>query len=220
MKLLVATILFIFTLVACDAPQRTRYPYDVSGSSDNGTSTAGTEQPDPSDQTGSETDNNDDTASSDGFEGCNLSYQHDGKLIGYFGLCQNNDLETRFKVKMANSDSTTGTCFVPIHRESNGNSFKLGIAECVNNEADREYTFTLTKERSEAINGVMVLKANALNAYMQCMSAKIDYINAYSTSLFNCANDLACLQAANNYAYNICSQFQQIYSSYYVQVNL
>ena len=57
----------------------------------------------------------------------------------------------------------------------------------------------------------MVIKSNALNAYMQCMSAKTDFINAYAP---NCIYDANCLQAADNYAASICSQFVTTYKNY------
>jgi hypothetical protein len=219
-------LFFIFLLQACDTPQRTRNPYGlelpVSSSetpgedskvSDVDSDGAGDDKSDDSTDGGV----SDTPTTTTGFEDCNLSFQFFGNAMGYFGLCQNSEMETKFKLKMAMSDTSVGTCFVPIHIQNTGSSFKLGIAECVHNEANKEYEMTLTKDRGENVNGVMVIKSNALNAYMQCMSAKVDFINAYAP---NCAYDSNCLQAADNYAANVCSQFVSTYKNYYKQVPL
>jgi hypothetical protein len=162
-------------------------------------------------------DNDDDSVTSEpGFETCNLNFQYYKSTIGYFALCQNTQNEASFKLKMERTDTSVGTCFVPISVQSNGSSYKIGIAECVHNQADNVYNMTLTKERAEAINGVMVLKATALNSYMQCMSAKTDYLNAYP----GCAYNTNCLNAANQYATDVCNNFVAVYGTQYHQVTL
>ena len=216
-------LFFVFLIQACDTPQRTRDPYSIP------VTTSVTPTDNDASVTDTDTDDDDDTSDDDsdvtepttptttGFEDCNLSFQYFGNAMGYFGLCQNTQIETKFKLKMALTDTSVGTCFVPISVQSNGTSFKLGIAECVHNEANKEYEMTLTKDRSEPITGIMVIKSNALNAYMQCMSAKADFINAYAPS---CTYDANCLQAADNYAASVCSQFVSTYKNYYKQVTL
>ena len=115
------------------------------------------------------------------------------------------------------SDATTGTCFIPIRIVDGGNSYKIGIAECVHNEANRVYPMTLTKDRSDSINGVMVIKAGAAtNAYMACMSAKNDYI----LSVPNCQYSSSCIAAADQHANYICGRFVGTYSTFYTQVSL
>jgi hypothetical protein len=217
-------LFFILLLQACDTPQRTRDLYGnpvdnltddtkVSDVDDSSQDSGDDSQDDGSDDGGVV----DTPTTTTGFEDCNLSLQFFGNTIGYFGMCKNTEYETKFKVKMALSDTSVGTCFVPIHIQTGGSSYKLGIAECVHNEANKEYEMTLTKDRAEIVNGVMVIKSNALNAYMQCMSAKVDFINAYAP---NCAYDASCLQAADSYAANVCSQFVSTYKNYYKQVPL
>lgn len=234
MKLITFILLAPIFFMSCDTPQRTRTPYQIpltqgTGTSDtdnNGNGNSGTDNVTNSDtNSGSDNSSNDNSNNNDnndssnssttGFEDCNLEYQYFGNSIGYFGLCQNSESETKFKLKMASSDSSLGTCFVPLNIQNNNNSFNVGIAECVHNEANKDYDMTLTKNRSEAINGIMVIKANALNAFMQCMSAKTDFINAYAPT---CAYDTNCLIAAENYAASVCNQFVQTYSNYYLQV--
>jgi hypothetical protein len=228
-------LLVLSTLIltqACDQPVRTR----VEGSSGTVSTTDSTAQCQGGYVTASDgkvvcsdnidgaspttpttpTNDDDGVTSESGFETCNLNYQYYGTSIGSFALCQNSQNESSFKLKMEQTDTNTGTCFVPINIQSGGNSFSLGIAECVHNQANKVYSMTLSKTRAESINGVMVIKSNALNSYMQCMSAKTDYLNAYP----GCQYDSNCTQAATNYANSVCTNFVQNYSAYYKQVNL
>lgn len=231
-------LLFILVIsIACDAPQRTRYPtndystiqgfdngnesgYDpcessyeddcaTNGSNGNNTN-AGTNS-----SNGSTNSSNGSTGNSGemGFETCSNTTPHYGGSVGYFGLCQHDDDERQYKTRFNQSDLTIGTCFVPINIQ-NGKSFNLGIAECVHNQANRDYYMTLNKQRPEPINGVMVLKASAVNSYMQCMNAKANYIAGHPGCQFN----PACLAAADQYAYATCNAFVQQHSNDYKQV--
>lgn len=219
MKSLIFASILILTQ-ACDQPTRTRIPTTDKNGIDSPVNFTTPTSGDGSDNTSGDgiTDTNNGTGGTNtpmpGFDNCILDYQYFATNIGSFALCQNENQENRFRLKMQNSDIQNGTCFVPVHVQSNGQSFKLGIAECVRNQAGQEYDMILTKERSEAINGVMVVKANAINAYMQCMSAKVDFISAYP----GCQYDPACMQAADNYANSVCTQFVQVYSNDYKQV--
>lgn len=220
MKKILCTTLLL-TLIACDTPQRTRTPSIVPLTQDQGDTAQVTDDSSTDDTT---TDTGDDSSQDDttnsqtaGFENCNLNYQHYARDAGRLGLCQSTLDERKFKLKMELTDSSSGTCFVPVNIQSTGTSFKLGIAECVRNQSGKEYDMILTKDRSEPINGVMVIKATALNAYMQCMSAKADFINAYAP---NCMYDSKCLSAADSYALSICTQFSQTYRNYYEQIPL
>ncbi|MBD64452.1 MAG: hypothetical protein CME62_04555 [Halobacteriovoraceae bacterium] len=227
MKLL--TILLFFSLWACDAPQRTRFQTnpgvgeDLSDSFFNSSGEPGSGISDEEDSDEDDgTDDDDTAATTPGFENCSLVYQYyGGSQIGHFGLCQSTLNESTFKLKMANTDKTVGTCFVPIHRLANGNSFKLGIAECVHNESGKVYDMILTKDRPEEINGVMVIKYDKaptsypLTSYMNCMNAKNNYILANP----NCINSAQCLMDAERHAQYLCTQFKNQYSAFYVQVS-
>lgn len=190
-------------------------------------------------------DNNSNDVTATGYEYCTNTTPFNGQSIGMFGLCRHSSDERKFRVKFANG-STRGACFVPTHRLNNGTSFKLGIAECVHNQAGYSYYMTLNKEtvapnyvnpRSEPINSVMVLDASAVNAYMACMNAKETYFLSARQILGNfqspaCCSQtqssptgLRCLQtnpnceeAANNHASTVCGQFVQNYSTQYKQV--
>jgi hypothetical protein len=206
--------LFTSSLISsCDSPQRTRTPYApvaTTAVTTEGDSATGTDS-----TTGTDTTDTTDTATqTTGFETCNINLQYSKTSIGNFGICQNTLDETKFKVKFEMSDTSEGTCFVPVRRNTDGSSFKLGIAECVNNEANREYTMTLTKERSEKINGVIVMKARALSPYMQCMNAVRDF-NNYSTNLLDGTCYMNSYNNPNYYAQCVCNKFVTNYKNYY-----
>lgn len=209
--ILTTTLIFM----ACDSPTRTRFqdvssqPVNIADEEAQTTDTDGKDIPGGTPTT---------PVVDDGFADCNLGYQYyGGPQIKSFGICQSTLNETVFKVKLAEQDLSVGTCFVPVHIINGGSSFKLGIAECVHNRADQEYDMTLTKERGEPVNGVMVIKAGpAINAYMSCMSAKVDYIR----SIPNCQYSQSCVQQADNWANHVCTQFVGTYSTFYSQVNL
>ena len=230
MKKISLTILLVL-LGACDAPQRTRFPTNPDYSTIQG-STEGSGYTDcdssyeencgSSTTTGQNGGSTTSTTSGNttsgsntqmGFESCSNTTEFYGGSIGYFGLCRHADDERQYKALFNQTDLTVGTCFVPIHIQ-NGKSFKLGIAECVHNQANRDYYMTLNKQRPEPINGVMVLKASAVNAYMQCMNAKANYIAGHPGCQFN----QQCLAAADQYAYQVCNAFVQQHSNDYKQV--
>ena len=217
---LVITICLLYSFTACDSPIRSRDPYAPAVDTSNiDTSTSEKEkekETDKEDNTKSQSEGIESDVADEGFEDCNLGAVHYEEKIGNFGLCQSTKDEKVIKIKMQNADSSNGTCFVPIHVNSDGSSYHLGPAECVHHEADKEYTATLNKDRSENINGIMVLKANSLNGYMQCMSAKYQYINNY----YNCNYNQTCLNSADQWAYQVCLNFTQVYDGYFFQVNL
>lgn len=211
--------LVLLVLFACDAPQTTRRaPADYLNNAS--TYTNGTNNfVDPGDGIGDGTDGSgndiiDPIITSDpGFENCDLGIQYNASSIGNFGVCQSTQDETKFKAIFGSTDTSVGTCFVPVHI-SGATSFKLGIAQCVHNVASKSYDFTLSKQRAEPLNGIMVIKASSLNSYMQCMNAKANYIN----SVPGCAYNQSCVNAATNYANQICSSFISYHSSHYKQV--
>lgn len=208
-------ILFIVIFVACDSPVRTRSPYapSINTSGDEEISSfSEDEKPDDDQVVPSSSQVN----TQEGFENCNLGLSNYALKIGNFGLCQSQKDEIKFKTKLASSDTSIGTCFVPIHVNADGSSYFLGPAQCVNQEANKTYDMTLSKDRSENINGVMVVKANALNGYMQCMTAKMQFMNSYN----GCQYDQYCLSSANQYAQDVCYNFTQVYDGHYYQLNL
>ncbi len=204
----------VISLMACDSPQRTRNPYGVPLPAEISTSGNGILDTNP-DSNIVDADPNVGTTTptniTAGFDNCNLAYQYYNSFIGHFGICQSSQVDTQFKIKIAQADAVEGNCFVPTYIMPDGTSYKLGRAECVRNEADKEYDMTLSKERSETINGVMVIKYNALGPYMDCMNAKVNFLTAFPN--YPEAD-------ANIYAANVCSQFVNTFRNYYIQVKL
>lgn len=242
MKLLLGFLILTIFAASCDAPVRTRVPSapnysDVSGNNIGGTDDGGFTIGGDENTNGGNGTNGNGGNNEPGFENCDLSLQYNGGSIGFFGLCQHSSDERRFKATFAQS-SSAGTCFIPVHIEGGGNSFKLGIAQCVHNQANNSYYFTLNKEmappnfsypRSEQINGVMVIAASSVNSYMGCMNAKEDYYIAtygccYQSVPFNgrmhCIQpNQQCENPANTYANNVCSAFVQSHTNNYRQVS-
>jgi hypothetical protein len=247
MKLLLGLTLLSFITTSCDQPQRTRVPTSsnyVSGQDTDSEFPSSYNMGDGEQGDGIGTgDGNTDTGSGTnsqgeaGFQNCDISTQYNGGSLGSFGLCQHDSDERRFKVKFSQSN-TAGTCFVPVHVQSGGNSFKLGIAECVHNQADNNYYMTLNKEmtppnfsypRAEALNGVMVISASSVNAYMGCMNSKEDFLVAtqgccyqkvpYNGRYYCLQPNAQCENTANNYANNVCGQFVQNHTNNYRQVS-
>lgn len=221
-------LICFFILVACDSPVRTRDPYgtpistsattsdDETNTQSDSNSSNGQSNSDNSSSDSSDSSTTDSTSTTEtGFESCNLNYTQYIDQIGQLALCQSSAEEKKFRVKLANTDKSEGTCFVPVHINSDQSSYPLGTAQCVHQEGGKVYPMTLLKDRSENINGVMVLKANALNGYMQCMSAKSYYINSFS----NCIYSQTCLNNANAYAAQVCSNFASVYSGYFKQIS-
>lgn len=255
MKLLLGLIILSFIAASCDAPVRTRVPTAPSGiqpaivgydsvtgepiyaTDDSASTFTTTTGNDGTNNTTGSTTSTSSGSSEPGFENCDISLQYSGGDVGYFGLCQHSSDERRFKVTFAQS-STSGTCFIPVHIQNGGNSFKLGIAQCVHNQANTPYYFTLNKEmtpptfsypRSEKLNGVMVISANSVNSYMGCMNAKEDYYTStyaccYQQAPYNGRNhclqpNQQCQSAATSYANNVCNSFVQNHSNKYRQVS-
>jgi hypothetical protein len=239
MKFFTFFLLFSFTLISCDAPVRTRIPVTDNFESDTSGQVPGVV---PVGTTTTKTGyiDQDDNTSQAGFEHCPyLDPDLDGGSVGYFGICQNENDNRVFKAIFAET-STQGNCFIPIHILDNGNSYKLGKAECVHSQPEKNYYMTLIKEamppsysypRPEQVNGVMVIKLQSVNAYMGCMNAKEDFFVAtngcclsktynQSTGRYNCAQaNQQCEPSANNYANNICNMFVQNHGNNYRQVN-
>jgi len=223
MKILSVLILSV-VIQSCDSPQRTRSPFGSevgefgtnSGSEDAFTS-IDTDNSGGNVPPQTENDTNRDLLG-EGYDSCNLNYtQSTTNAIGYFALCQNSMIPTGFKLKMAQSDTNSGTCFVPIHIQSNNTAFNIGIAQCVRNNAEQVYDMNLATTRNELLNGVMIVKASSIDYYMACMSAKVKYINQYCP---NNPNNQQCTLLAEQYASTVCNEFAGNHQGQYKQVRL
>lgn len=230
-KLFSLTLVLIFT-ISCDVPQRNRYinpgTTSISGTGDGETETTTyTTSPDKSDTSDESTVITTPSSSTDsepGYENCNLAFSHYGGSVGYFGVCQNTSDERGFKFKFqnqyncqggSNMSTNCGVCFIPMNMMSNGTSFMVGPAQCVHNNADQAYYGTFSKTRSEPINATIVIHRTSLDAFIQCSNAKSDYLSQCYGGAYN----QACVTAAENYAYQVCTSFTQQHSAHYKQVS-
>lgn len=244
MKKLLSLTLLKFIMVSCDVPQRAESITEYTGQQTNSSGQIIIDS-NPTGNTGTSTGTNETPSTVAGYEYCTNTTPYNGQNIGMFGLCRHSADERKFRVKFVNA-STSGTCFVPTHRLNDGSSFKIGIAECVYNQAGSSYYMTLNKEnsapsyvnpRTESINSVMVLDATAVNPYMACMNAKESYFlsarqvpgNYQSPPCCyqaqNSPNGLRCMQPnpsceqnANTHASSVCGQFVQNYTGKFKQV--
>lgn len=221
MKKLALLSLITFTLFGCDQPIKSRY---VNGGGSLGTgfdmgsgNNIGTNGDNGSGSTTSSSTTGQSTTGGqlgDGYENCTLNYQYYGGSFGYFGICQHATNERQFKAKFQTSN-TQGICFVPVHFNDDGSSYKVGRAECSNAIASGSiYTIPTTKDVSASINGVMVIQYSSLNSYMQCMTYKANYLAANPACQYNSY----CLQQVNQQANIICQNFKTNHSNNYKQV--
>ena len=219
-------LILIFNFVSCDRPARTRFP-TTSGSDpiDAIINGDGGGQNVSDNDNGSDDDitETDDDLTEPGYDNCSLTgYPFwGGSSIGYLNICQNSLNESTFKLKMANSDTSTGTCFIPVHIQSNGSSFNVGIAECFHNQANKVYDMILSKNRGESVNGVFVIKAGTpVNEYFRCMSAKTDYLSGFQYPSVVNQQCYYSSQNADVYANCVCNNFKNAFSAYYKEVSL
>ncbi len=210
MKVIGILTILIF-LQSCEAPTRNRVYQS--------TSTATTSTTEDDEDTSTTTTTTESTVvSGTGFSSCDLSYNYYNSSIGYFGLCQSSTTDTLFKVKMALSDSTIGTCFIPIYQGSSGDIEKVGTEECVNNVSETVYTVSFTRETSSTITAIMVVKANAMTSFNTAAAAKNKFITLNGGT--TCSSLAYCSTAATNYSISVWNSFASIYGSYYVKVSL
>jgi hypothetical protein len=225
MKVLVTTLTFLL-LSACNPPQQERFiDYSFDGQQGSGfnnfTSGSGTSTntdnfvPNP---------NTDPTNLGPGFEFCDLGYRYSINQLGYFGICRHNSAENMYKFQFNQTPAMPGVCFVPMHRNADGSSFKVGMAECVqsvyiqpNNVLNLVFR---SKELPDTINAVMVVYSNSLTPFMDCQNGKAQFYqaNGCSCDIYGQCNKPVCYQA-DSYAQQICETFVSNHAGYYRQVN-
>ena len=222
--------ILIISVYGCDVPQRNRYinvpSYNgTTGEvTTNGETTTTTYTTTPGDTNGQAATTTTETTSEPGYENCQLNYSFYGGSLGYFGVCQQSSNERSFKFKFqnqyacqggSNMSTNCGTCFLPMHMLANGTSFMVGSAQCVHQNAGQTYYGTFSKTRSEAINATIVIHRTSLDAFIQCMNAKSNYLSQCYGGAYN----QTCVQSAENYAKQVCTSFTQQHSANYKQVS-
>lgn len=225
MKMLLLSLVTLFTITACDAPQRLRTPGETfSGSVDTGSGTSNfggnsTSGSSGGTNAGSTTGGtNGTTGSTGGGQTINciknaIAY-HAG--LGNVDVCQDSANEVFFKMGFSTTDQSDGTCIVPMYKDGSGNSTYLGSAQCTKHNQGQIVYGNLSKNRNGyagyQINSVMVLKYSGTTAFFQCM-------NAYGSYFQTCMNQYLnnpyyqnyCNTQATNYMTNLCNAFKSNY---------
>lgn len=231
--------LTLFSLIACDAPQRTRMLSGIDSMKGNSQSDnfsdfnkgAGSFPDTPTSPTTP-------TISTGEYSGCDYSYKYHTMDIGHFAVCQSRSDETKFKFKTQLTHRNLQVCLIPTYRDNSGNSTYLGQPQCMFTEAGKDYEGRLHKSRSGftgyAINGVIVLKYGLHNAYFNCMNASLSWpANAcprgantsqqcyqlYGSCPAGSATNSNCSAMANNYMAQVCEQFKSSYRNSYADIS-
>jgi len=236
MKILLS-IFTLLTLIACDAPQRTRLqsgydymtnPYKDGNSGQDKTPESGDFNP-GNPGTGTE---------SSEYSHCDLSYKYHTIDIGHFAICQSRTNESKFKFKTQVANRNVQVCLIPTYRDQSGGSTYLGRPQCVYTEAGKDYEGYLYKDRSGfsgySINGVIVMKYPLLNEYHRCMNASISWpasacpsgaytnqtcLQAYSSCPNGAATNPSCAAAAREFMTATCEQFKSKYRNSYADIS-
>jgi hypothetical protein len=246
MKKLWIYLIIFHTIVACDAPQRTRAPVTYL----NGNSMSS--QDNPGNQSGqngsslssspfstnSSTTSPSPETSQPGFAQCDLSEKYHTIDIGFFGVCQSTEDETQVKIKTSLAHSSIRICLIPTYKDQSGSSTYIGQPQCTFTSAQQVITGKLFKDRQgfsqHSLNGIIVMKEPLLNEYFSCMQAFVNWPNN------TCANpsnpqycnfwkprcpyggptNIACDTEAKNYMSIICNGFKTKYKNAYADIRL
>lgn len=233
MKILI--LLSLITLIACEAPQRTR----LSSAYESMTSPyKGGDQKTDKDTTPGDFGEEKQAGPIDSeYAHCDYSYRHHTLDIGHFAICQSRSDETKFKFKTQMANRNVQVCLIPTYRDSSGGSTYLGNPQCLYTDAGKDYEGRLYKDRNGfsgyTINGVIVLKYGLHSAYYSCMNASLNWPvnvcpnpNSSQTCwqyYANCPNGAAtngnCAALANNHMRQVCESFKSTYSRSYADIS-
>lgn len=143
-----------------------------------------------------------------GYAACDLNNVRNSGTLGGVAICHSTVDETKIKVKFSTTDQTDGTCFVPTHKNADGTSIYVGVAQCTYHTTGQLLNGTLVKNRqgysSASLNGIMIMKKSYLNDYFACMDAIPNFItNNCPTSTTN-----SCYAQAQSFMAQVCGYFK------------
>lgn len=206
----IVSVFFLVALSGCDAPSggraRSRLPASSISSiqstnfspTDTGNLNNGTPTPTPAANATPEP----------GYSSCDLNNIRSSGSLGGVGICHSTIDETKIKVKFVTTDQTDGTCFVPTHKNNDGTSIYIGVAQCTYHNTNQQLNGTLIKNRpgysNASLNGVMIMKRSYLNDYFACMDAIPNFITNNCPS--NTTN--ACYAQAQAFMGQLCLYFK------------
>lgn len=202
-------------LSGCDAPGGGRSRSRVPGSTaiSNLSSTAFSPAPtgtlgDNSTNNNTGSNSNTNVQSETGYANCNLNNLQGNSFLGNLAICHSSVDETKIKVKFNSADQSDGTCFIPTHKNPDGTSIYIGVAQCTYHTNGQILNGTLVKNRqgysTASLNGVMIMKRSYLNDYFACMDAIPNFItNNCPTNTTN-----TCYAQAQAFMGQVCSYFK------------
>ena len=159
-----------------------------------------------------------------GFSACDITPKYYAAAFGYMGVCQSSADETIFKVKPSTTIQAPAAqvCLIPTYKDSTGSSVYIGQPQCTYTNANTVITGKLYKNRtgyeSYPATGLIVIQKTAMNDYLTCMNAYINYVSPACP--YGYSTNATCAAAANTYRNNICSTFKSTYASSYVDIRL
>ncbi len=216
-------LLPLLVLVACDGPTRMREGASIANSASVGEDNTGTP--------GTPTTPTTPPATTPGttpaeFTNCGADKIYSHASLGQIKICQSSANELYFRVEYTTTvtSQADATCIVPLYKDASNNSTWLGAAQCTIHSANQVTYGYVSKSRSGytqyPVNGVMVMKYSATNAFFQCM-------NGYATNYQACAPNCApygsnpsyyqqclasCGTQATNYMNSMCNTFRSGYA--------
>lgn len=229
MKHSILLLALVFSYVACDAPQRTRLTtltspnsYNAGASFGSGTGTIPPGTIGSGGTTGAPAA--DAVTSVAGFSACDITPKYYAAAFGYMGVCQSSSDETIFKVKpsMTIQAPASQVCLIPTYKDASGSSVYIGQPQCTYTLAETVITGKLYKNRtgyeSYPLTGLILIQKTAMNDYLTCMNAYINYVS--QACPYGYSTNATCAAAANTYRNNICSTFKSTHASSYVDIRL
>lgn len=227
-------ILLLFTMLACNPPATKRSFRDVSNQlTDNNAIVDGSGANSGNDfgssnGNGSDDDdfNNSGVSNEPGFSNCDFNLYKSEATLGQVSVCQSSIDPSTVKVKFSKQDYSQRSCLIPMHKLGNGNSFYLGVAQCMHHSAGQVLSGNLVKNRQGytqyAINNAIVLKQGSLNAFYSCMDAvsvfvanNCPWVTNTSCNYPNPSQRASCQQCITNaytYQQDKCNQFTMQHS--------
>lgn len=214
--------LSLISLVACEAPTRTRTGVFSNPSSSTGDGSTSGSNSGNNPWTGGTTSSGSGTGSTNtgnnlpaGFENCDISQKYYAAGINYIGVCQSKNNETHLVANPSVTNSQVRTCFIPTYKTSNGSSTYLGQPQCFYPVANQIQTDgRLVKSRAgfmgNPITGTMIMLETSVTAYFTCMNAYANYQSPQCP--YGPQTNSSCSQMASQYMNQVCSDFKTRHS--------
>jgi hypothetical protein len=209
--------LSLLSLMACEAPSRTRTGVlsNPASSTQTPSTTSGVNSGSNPWTSGETTTGQNSGSSSNtlpaGFETCDISQKYFASGINYIGICQSKLNETQIIANPSVTNTSVRTCLIPTYKTGNGASTYLGQPQCFYPTANQITAGSLVKSRNgftnNPITGAMVMLETSTTAYFTCMNSYVNFVNTYCP-----ANPSACSNQASQHMNSVCNDFKSRHS--------